>query len=312
MKTKFTFTFILSILLFNYQSFAQLKVDNTGRIGMGTQWPNPGYKCHIAGNLLVTNYPESPSYELQLKSSTSGTDIGSSGDKVNFWSSWNDFNKLYAEQFYKISDSTLKRNIIPIKNGLAKVLQLKVYSYDLMDNRQMADGSRSSSTKKEYGFLSQEVEKSLPEIKITDDSHGYKLMDYDQIIPLLVSGIKEQHETIDALQNEIEKLKEVVKSISANDHTSHLPEKTVLFQNNPNPFNEQTKITFEIAEDNTKDAAILLFNMNGTLLKTYAISNSGKGELTINANELQAGMYIYSLITNGKEIDSKKMILLNN
>ena len=176
----------------------------------------------------------------------------------------------------------------------------------------MADGSRSSSTKKEYGFLSQEVEKSLPEIKITDDSHGYKLMDYDQIIPLLVSGIKEQHETIDALQNEIEKLKEVVKSISANDHTSHLPEKTVLFQNNPNPFNEQTKITFEIAEDNTKDAAILLFNMNGTLLKTYAISNSGKGELTINANELQAGMYIYSLITNGKEIDSKKMILLNN
>jgi hypothetical protein len=52
--------------------------------------------------------------------------------------------------------------------------------------------------------------------------------------------------------------------------------------------------------------------MNGTLLKTYAISNSGKGELTINANELQAGMYIYSLITNGKEIDSKKMILLNN
>lgn len=43
MKTK---SIILTAIfaVFTLSVFAQLKVDNTGRIGMGTAWPNPGYK----------------------------------------------------------------------------------------------------------------------------------------------------------------------------------------------------------------------------------------------------------------------------
>lgn len=36
---------IMTVLItFSLTAFAQLKVDQYGRIGMGTNWPNPGYK----------------------------------------------------------------------------------------------------------------------------------------------------------------------------------------------------------------------------------------------------------------------------
>ena len=49
--------------------------------------------------------------------------------------------------------------------------------------------------------------------------------------------------------------------------------------------------------------------MQGTLLKTVNLSNTGKGSIIINGGELNAGMYMYSLVANGKEIDTKRMIL---
>lgn len=59
MKTK---SIILSAIFaaFTLSAFAQLKVDQYGRIGMGTNWPNSSYKCHIKGNLLLTTYPDNP------------------------------------------------------------------------------------------------------------------------------------------------------------------------------------------------------------------------------------------------------------
>jgi hypothetical protein len=49
--------------------------------------------------------------------------------------------------------------------------------------------------------------------------------------------------------------------------------------------------------------------MQGKLIKTYSLTTKGDGTVEINASELQPGMYMYSLITGGKEVDTKKMIL---
>ena len=51
--------------------------------------------------------------------------------------------------------------------------------------------------------------------------------------------------------------------------------------------------------------------MQGKLIKTYPLTAKGEGNIEITANELQPGMYMYSLITGGNEIDTKKMILTN-
>jgi len=85
-------------------------------------------------------------------------------------------------------------------------------------------------------------------------------------------------------------------------------QKPVLSQNTPNPFNKKTTIRYFVPE-NTGQSSILVFDMQGKLVKTYPISAKGNGNVEINANELQPGMYMYSLITGGKEIDTKRMIL---
>ena len=58
-----------------------------------------------------------------------------------------------------------------------------------------------------------------------------------------------------------------------------------------------------------QDAALYIYDMNGTQISKHTLTQTGEGALTINANELQAGMYLYSLIADGQVIDTKRMIL---
>ncbi|HBX52885.1 MAG TPA: secretion protein Por, partial [Bacteroidales bacterium] len=70
----------------------------------------------------------------------------------------------------------------------------------------------------------------------------------------------------------------------------------------------ETVIEYYISE-NTANASIMIFDLNGKLLKTNNITGSGKGSITIFGNELSQGMYLYSLVINGEERDTKRMIL---
>jgi hypothetical protein len=49
--------------------------------------------------------------------------------------------------------------------------------------------------------------------------------------------------------------------------------------------------------------------MTGTLLNTISVNQRGESNVTINANEFSAGMYLYSLVTDGKIVDTKQMLL---
>ena len=44
-------------------------------------------------------------------------------------------------------------------------------------------------------------------------------------------------------------------------------------------------------------------------LKNIPIIDRGNGSVLIQGSELLAGMYIYTLIADGKEVDTKRMIL---
>ena len=54
----------------------------------------------------------------------------------------------------------------------------------------------------------------------------------------------------------------------------------------------------------------MVFNMQGALMKQMPIQRQQQ-RVIINGSELTAGMYLYSLIIDGKEIDTKRMILTN-
>jgi hypothetical protein len=81
-----------------------------------------------------------------------------------------------------------------------------------------------------------------------------------------------------------------------------------LYQNSPNPFSQTTTIEYFIA-DNVQKAMICIYDMNGTQLKSIQLHQRGDGSITINGNELKAGMYMYSLIADGHLVDTKRMVL---
>ena len=83
----------------------------------------------------------------------------------------------------------------------------------------------------------------------------------------------------------------------------------VLYQNTPNPFNNQTEIKYNLPE-NAENATINVYSLNGKLLLTKPLTQLGEGYVTISGNELEAGTYIYTLSVNGVEVDSKRMVLV--
>lgn len=86
----------------------------------------------------------------------------------------------------------------------------------------------------------------------------------------------------------------------------NLDNETILAQNAPNPFDDQTVIYYYVPEE-AGNAEIQFFNENGTLIKTVAIEK-GEGSVTVHALSLKKGTYTYSLIADGRIIESKKMI----
>jgi len=57
------------------------------------------------------------------------------------------------------------------------------------------------------------------------------------------------------------------------------------------------------------NAAIYIYDMQGTQVKKLQINNRENISISIQGSELKAGMYMYSLIIDSKEIDTKRMIL---
>lgn len=82
----------------------------------------------------------------------------------------------------------------------------------------------------------------------------------------------------------------------------------LLYQNTPNPFSRETQIKCFIPA-NAMVSDVFIYDMQGKQLMKIQINGKGEETITIQSSELIAGMYMYTLIIDGKEIDTKKMIL---
>lgn len=81
----------------------------------------------------------------------------------------------------------------------------------------------------------------------------------------------------------------------------------ILDQNVPNPFAEQTTIGYNLP-DNTAKAQMLFYNMQGKLIQSTELNQKGKGQLNVFASDLTNGVYTYTLVVDGKIIESKRMV----
>lgn len=156
--------------------------------------------------------------------------------------------------------------------------------------------------KNHFALDADRLEEAFPDL-VYVNKDGNKVINYMEIIPLLVQSINE-------LSTEIANLKQSgskAASRGTTDVEESLISQNKLYQNTPNPFKEKTIIRFKLAND-VKDAAICIFDMAGKTIKKLPIS-SGKDSVSIGGYELGEGMFLYSLVVDGQEIDTKKMII---
>jgi hypothetical protein len=240
----------------------------------------------------------------------------------------------YARSYLKSSDINIKTNIETLTGALNIVKRLRGVSYHYIPESFCGDScdevslAAANNDRLHFGFISQEVAQVVP--NITQDVEAginttIKALDYDEIIPLLVEAIKELDNRLSVCcgasmlyrQNQIDSTNSLEKSLGKTGDVPLNPENNKnnaiynsckLYQNNPNPFDEKTTISYEVYEG-FKSAKLYIYNLQGEQIKSINIAKGGKGSVEIPSSDLKAGIYFYSLIVDNKEIDTYKMIL---
>jgi hypothetical protein len=167
-----------------------------------------------------------------------------------------------------------------------------------------------------YGFLAQDLLEVIPEIVEYVEEDDKYFVDYIAIIPILVKAIQEQQADIEKLKIQAGQKKSETAAAGSEDINrlktvnmdDDILQTTTLYQNSPNPFNEITTIRFVIPE-NVDQAMLYVYNMQGVQIQSYKISDRGHSALEIQGAVLKPGMYLYTLIVDGRAIDTKRMIL---
>lgn len=243
-----------------------------------------------------------------------------------------------------LSDAQVKTNVNTF-NALATVKTLSPVKYNFT-NANVPQLNFKPNT--DYGFIAQQLETVYPElvdtirIDATYDSLGVvvnpskvlKTVNYKAMSALLVRSIQEQQLTIDSLRNVQSKQDSINQTVqqqlaalasqinaccsntssrNANSNINQLDvelsdkDAIVLNQNVPNPFAEQTTITYNVPASVEK-AQLIFFNANGQVIQTVDIKTRGKGKVNVFASDLSSGLYHYTLVADGKVVDSKKMV----
>lgn len=126
-------------------------------------------------------------------------------------------NVAYTGTLSSASDMKFKHDVKDLSGAidLVKALEPKTYYFNTEGDAQYM----SLSSRKQFGFLAQDLEKTLPNLihshvqpKSLESKEiiEYKGVDYISLIPVLTQAIKEQQEMIELLQQQVETLQKQV------------------------------------------------------------------------------------------------------
>lgn len=275
-----------------------------------------------------------PRWSIGMKSqaftsSSNGLAVGTyafgqnTANSTNEWALYADGRTFTPGGVWTSSDARLKTKIADVDNAIDIVNQLSAKSYEFRKDGKFAGAQLPEG--KNFGFLAQDLEKVIPEAvtevplvfhgqdKKQVSTENYKAVNYTTLVPILAEAIKEQQAIITKQATQIEEIQQLLHKqteVSKMVEVSNQFDGASLSQNVPNPFTTNTVITFTLPKA-YKNAKIGVYDLNGHELKLFTLNNSSNS-ITIEAGNLQAGMYLYSLIIDGVSVDTKKMTLTSN
>ncbi len=243
---------------------------------------------------------------------------------------------LFAVRFFQASDAYLKENIKPISSATTKLMELHPSTY----NFKKTAGISVPSTL-EYGLLAENVERVFPELvkeartasridrngKKLSQEVTFKSVNYIGLIPVLIESAQEQKQAMDQKDAQIaeqnakiadleSKISQLASLMQQNGQITEQQKNAIvkssdnakLFQNQPNPVNGNSTIQVYLPST-VKSATLEITSAAGVVLKKITISERGNSQVIVDGADFASGNYTYSLLVDGKVIDSKTMIM---
>lgn len=288
-----------------------------------------GYLSNVSGVGIINN-----GTAIGQGAVVQGSDIVQLGDanvtQVECWSG----------NYFTTSDSRFKNNIKEDDvKGLEFIKRLRPVVYN-MDTKKLtefmvknlpdsvkklhtAKDFKKSSSIRQSGFIAQEVEQAAKManynfngVHIPENEDGHYSVAYAQFVVPLVKSVQEQQQMIDELKLKIEEQKQINSELiqklvttSDNKQMDGINSNFFLGQNEPNPFTHETTIKYNLPVETNK-AVMTIYDLTGKQVKLIDISAHGSSSLVISSDRLDPGIYIYSIIADGKIIDSKRMVII--
>ena len=161
-----------------------------------------------------------------------------------------------------------------------------------------------------YGLDAAQLKVAFPKLVQQDEDGNYSI-NYVEMIPLLVKGLNEMSAKIEILEH---KLAEKTHSRNVKSETTSIADvpneidMVRMDQNKPNPFSESTVIGLNIPEK-TQKANIFIYDLSGKQIQNVMVTERGETNITVYAKDLNAGMYIYSLVADGKVVMTRRLMV---
>ena len=151
------------------------------------------------------------------------------------------------------------------------------------------------------------MKKVYPEL-VYEDDNGNISINYVEMVPLLVQSINELKSELAELKGtSLKKSKAKAETTGIEENVSDI-DMVRMDQNKPNPFSESTVIALNIPRE-TQSASIFIYDMSGKQVQSIPVTDRGETNITVYAGSLSTGMYIYTLVVDGKVSVTRRMIV---
>ena len=163
---------------------------------------------------------------------------------------------------------------------------------------------KQTLAKQHYGLDADQLEDVFPDL-VYENEDGTKSINYVEMVPILVQAIGELKAEINTLkgENTAKKVKQ-----TTDIHTAETVQLLSLGQNKPNPFSTQTDIEVSVPET-VQTAFLYIYDLQGKKVQQVDVTARGKQTVKVDAADLADGMYLYSLIADGKVVETRRMIV---
>lgn len=295
-----------------------------------------GSNYAIYGNGYIGTYGQG-SYVGAWGNGTSYGLVGYGGP-YGVWAqgtSWGGYfsGSVYSTGTYQGSDKLLKQNIKEFSSAMDIINKLKPRQYEFRHDGNY--GKMNLPEGNHFGLIAQDVEEVLPNLvkdtkfetnlikpvandnpssavadaSVKSETINFKALNYTELIPVILKGMQEQDVIIKKQQAQIDELKNAIAALTGKQNVSGIltKEEAMLNQNSPNPFTKNTIIQFSVPLS-AKQAQLLVYAQNGSLIKSFSLG-SGQSQVTLDKGTLASGNYVYTLMVDGKKVDTKSMIL---